>query len=301
MMSAMFRENEGQVEQMAADLATALDGFRTLGDRWGTSLALRGLSSYQGSQGDHQGALASLTEALRLVDELGTTEGVAQLLAQSAQSRAELGDYDGAQAALTRSLELSEVHGSRGGKAIALIGFSILARRQGRLDDAKELADRAYSMLDLMAERVAPHGQAMVLSQLGRVAVARGQVAAARDYSKQAVGLALNTEDMPLATGIVEGAAEVDLLAGEHELAARTLGIAAAMRGMRSVPDSDVRRTVDRLRAELGDARYDTAYEAGAVLSREEATEELRKRFDLTDRLDLIGLLRGQSGSAEHE
>lgn len=296
MMTAMFRENEGQVEEMAVDLATALDGFRALGDRWGTSLALRGLSSHQAGRGDHRGALASLTEALQLVDELGTTEGVAQLLAQCAQSRAELGDLAGARADLTRSLQLAEEHGSRGGQAIALMGFSTLARREGQLDEAKDLADRAYSMLDLVAERVAPHGQAMILSQLGRVAVARGELDVARDYCKQAVGLALNTEDMPLASGIVEAAAEVDLLAGDYELAARTIGIAVGLRGMRSIPDSDVRRTVERLRAELGDARYETVYEAGAALGREDGSSELRKRLNLPEvSVGLAGLLIGSA------
>src|SRR5215470_11909107 len=47
LMTAMFQENEGEVGQMATDLEIAIDGFRTLGDRWGTSMALRGLASYQ--------------------------------------------------------------------------------------------------------------------------------------------------------------------------------------------------------------------------------------------------------------
>ncbi|WBQ05731.1 ATP-binding protein [Kribbella sp. CA-293567] len=301
MLTAMFRENDGEVEQMAVDLSTALAGFRALGDRWGTSLALRSLSSYQAGQGDHQGALASLTEALRLVAELGTTEGVAQLLAQSALSRAELGDYDGAGAELTRSLQLAEEHGSPGGQGIALIGFSILARRQGRLDEAKELAERAYSMLDLVAERIAPHGQAMVLAQLARVAVAHGELTEARDFGKQAIELALNTDDMPLTSGIVEAGAEVDLLAREYETAARTLGIAAAMRGMRTIPDSEVRRTVDRLRAELGDAPYEAAYDGGARLGREDAKSELRKRFGLSGPAEPAGFLGGRTGSVQHE
>jgi ATP/maltotriose-dependent transcriptional regulator MalT len=182
------------------------------------------------------------------------------------------------------------------------MGFSTLARREGHLDDAKDLADRAYSMLDLVAERVAPHGQAMILSQLSRVAVARGELAEARDYAKQAVGLALNTEDMPLAAGIVEAAAEVDLLAGDHELAARTHGIAASLRGMRGIPDSDVRRTADRLRTELGDTRYETAYDAGAALGREDGTSELRKRLNLPESSGgLAGLLIGRADDAARE
>jgi len=279
MMSAMFRENEGDVDQMAADLAIALDGFRTLGDRWGTSMALRGLSSYQGNQGDHEGALASLEEALRLIGELGTTEGVAQLLGASAINRIELGDIDGARADLQRALQLSEETGSRGGQAMSYLGMSRIARRTGRLDEAKELAERALSMLDPAEERMAPHGQAMMLAELARVSAARGELDDAQRYKQEATKLGLSTEDMPLASVIIEAGVDVELLAGEAEQAARTLGLAAALRGMRSVPDSDVQTSYDRLRAALGDAGFETAFEGGAALTRDEATAELRKRI----------------------
>jgi hypothetical protein len=57
------------------------------------------------------------------------------------------------------------------------------------------------------------------------------------------------------------------------------LGIAAALRGMRSQPDSDVRRTAERLRDSLGTDRYDAAYDQGATMSRDEAMAEIRKIF----------------------
>jgi hypothetical protein len=82
---------------------------------------------------------------------------------------------------------------------------------------------------------------------------------------------------MPLISGIVEAAADVDLLAGDPEHAALLLGIAAALRGMRSQPDSDVRRTAERLRESLGTDRYDAAYDQGATMSRDEAVAEIRK------------------------
>jgi hypothetical protein len=84
---------------------------------------------------------------------------------------------------------------------------------------------------------------------------------------------------MPLVAGIAAAAADVDLLAGEPELAARTLGLAASMRGIRSVPDADVRSSFERLRDVLGAEAFETAYDAGAALSRNDAIDELRKRF----------------------
>jgi hypothetical protein len=159
------------------------------------------------------------------------------------------------------------------------MGLAKIALRTGRLDEAKELAELAYSMLDLRAERMAPHGQAMMLSQLSRVSVARGDVDEAVPRIRQAVQLGLGTEDMPLASIIVEAAADVDLLSGEADLAARTLGLAAALRGIRSVADADVRNTYERLRDVLGEDAFETAYGAGATLTRDEAIAELRKRF----------------------
>ena len=286
MMQAMFNENEGEVGQMLADLKTALHGFRELGDRWGTSLALRGMASYQTSAGDHAGALASHTEALRLVGELGTTEGVSHLLAQCAFNRAETGDIQGALTDLHQSLRLAEETGSRGGQAIALIGLSALARRGGELDKAQHLADKALALLDSTTDRLAPHGHATVLAQLARVAVARGDLCAARRRSDESVRLALSTEDMPLASGIIEVAADVDLLHGDPERAALLLGIAAALRGMRTQPDCDARRTAERVREALGPERYDAAYEAGATMSREQATAEIHKALPLHHEAD---------------
>ncbi|TDO67628.1 putative ATPase [Kribbella sp. VKM Ac-2571] len=284
MTSAMFRENEGEVDEMAATLTIALDGFRELGDRFGSSMALRGLAGYQASHAEHQKALESLLEALRLVEELGTTDGVAQLLGGSAMSRMELGDHDGARADLERAIRLSEETGSQAGQTMAYIGLARLAHRVGNFDEARELAERAYSMLDLVAERVAPHGQSMVLSQLSRIYASTGDVEEAQRRGREAVGLALSTEDMPVAAAVVEASTDALVLAAgtntaELSAAARTLGLAAAIKGTRAIPDADVQRLVDRLRDALGNETYETAYGEGAALTRADAVAELRKRY----------------------
>jgi predicted ATPase/DNA-binding SARP family transcriptional activator len=284
MTSAMFRENEGEVDEMAVNLTIALGGFRELGDRFGTSMALRGLAGYQASNGDHAQALESLTEAIRLVEELGTTDGVAQLLGGCATSRIELGDHDGARADLERAMRLSEETGSRGGQAMANMGLARLAHRTGRFDEAKELAERGYSLLDPAAERVAPHGQAALLSQLSRVYASTGDLEEAQRCGREAVGLALGTEDMPVAAAVVEASVDALVLAAgtrtaELSAAARTLGLAAAIKGTRAIPDADVQRLVDGLRDALGNEPYETAYGEGAALTRTDAVAELKKRY----------------------
>jgi predicted ATPase/DNA-binding SARP family transcriptional activator/tetratricopeptide (TPR) repeat protein len=276
-LQAMLRENEGDVDQMAADLTSALDQFRALGDRWGMSLALHGLGAYQGLTGDHRGALESYSEALRLVEELGTTDRVAQLIVQQAASRANVGDFDGARQDLHRSLQLAEETGSRSGEMIALCGLAGLARCESLLDEALELAEKAYTLLHPGVQHLAPHGEAMVLGEIARIFVAREDPATAGEKSRRSVELALTSEDMPLVSATVEIAAEAAMAAGDAEDAARVHGLAAAIRGMRATPDRDVRRLVDRLQEDLG-PRYDEHYEAGASLPRDEAVAEMRKR-----------------------
>jgi hypothetical protein len=160
-----------------------------------------------------------------------------------------------------------------------MLGSAVIARRAGRLDEALEQAQAAYATLDLQAERMAPHGQAMMLGQLCLIQAARGEVAAARDYGRQAVELALGTEDMPLVAGIVESWAEVEVVAGDLAQGARAFGMAATLRGLRAVGSSDVRRSHERLREQLGADGFEAAYEAGAGLTREEALAELRSRI----------------------
>jgi hypothetical protein len=161
---------------------------------------------------------------------------------------------------------------------MAYMGLARIAYRTGALDESRDLAERAYGLLDLEAERVAPHGQASMLAQLSRTNAATGDLELALQRNREAERLALTTEDMPLLASVVETAVDVDVAAGQTERAARTLGMATALRGMRSIPDGDVQRSVDRLRDALGNEKYDAAHAAGAALTREEAVAELHKR-----------------------
>jgi ATP/maltotriose-dependent transcriptional regulator MalT len=200
-------------------------------------------------------------------------------------SRAELGDLDGAWTDVREARRLAEETSGRGGQGVVLMGMAALHRMSGRLDEALELAERAHATLDPQAERMAPHGEAMVLAELTRVMVARGDLSGARRNIDTAVALGLTTEDMPIASAVVEVAASVELMAGDAELAARTLGLAAAIRGVRTIPDQWVRRTVEGAVAALGEAAYEDAFRSGEGLRHDDAMAELRKRFTApTDR-----------------
>ncbi len=275
MMRAMLAENEGDVEQMYADLTEALAGFRSLGDRWGMSLAQRGLASHAMQAGDHAGAVPALTEALRLLDELGTREGVPMLLVQRSQSRAELGDTDGARADLLQAREQAIRDASPGNEAFANAALGVLERRAGDLDSARELTDRALDQLSAVSERFAPQALAMMHAMRAAVALDDGDLDLARRLCRRAVELGAAAEDMPVLSAVVEASAAVELATGDAQRSARLLGVAAALRGMRSLPGQDARRTAEQAREALGDTAYEEAYDGGASLTRAAAYAEL--------------------------
>jgi len=275
MMRAMLAENEGDVEQMYADLTEALAGFRSLGDRWGMSLAQRGLASHAMQAGDHARAVPALTEALRLLDELGTREGVPMLLVQRSQSRAELGDTDGARADLLQAREQAIRDASPGNEAFANAALGVLERRAGDLDSARELTDRALDQLGAVSERFAPQALAMMHAMRAAVALDDGDLDLAGRLCRRAVELGAAAEDMPVLSAVVEASAAVELAAGDAQRSARLLGVAAALRGMRSLPGQDVRRTAEQAREALGDTAYQAEYDGGASLTRAAAYTEL--------------------------
>ncbi len=275
MMRAMFAENEGDVDQMYSDLTEALTGFRSLGDRWGMSLAQRGLASYAMQAGQHAEAEAALTEAMRLLEELGTREGVPMLLVQRAQSRSELGDPDGARADLHRAQELAVRDANPGEEAFATAALGVLEARAGNQAAARELTDRALDQLGQLSARYAPQALAMMHAMRAGVALTDGELDHARALCRRALELGGGAEDMPVLSAVVETCAALELADGNPDLAARLLGTAAGLRGMRSTPSMEVRRTVEQTRDRLGDAAYQAAYDGGASLSRAAALAEL--------------------------
>jgi predicted ATPase len=275
MMRAMLAENEGDVAQMHDDLSAALAGFRSLGDRWGMSMAQRGLASFATQSGQHEAAIEAFTESLRLLAELGTREGVSMLVIQRGQNRMELGDLEGARADFELARELSTREGDHGRDAFTLAARGALERRAGNLDAARELTDAALAGLASVSEVFAPQGLSMVNAMRAAVALDEDDLELARTLSRRSLELGARAEDMPVLSAAVEVHATVELAGGDPARAARLLGLAAALRGMRSMPTADVRRTAERCTTLLGETAYQLAYDGGASLSRAAAYAEL--------------------------
>ncbi|MEV0412221.1 BTAD domain-containing putative transcriptional regulator [Streptomyces sp. NPDC050448] len=182
---------DGDTALAERTFGTAVEGFRSLGDRWGTALALDTLAGLAGGRGDHARAIALTDEALALTEQLGALEDSADLLVNRADHR--VGENTAlARADYVEAAALARRSGSSTCLAAALRGLADMALLDGDPADAERLYAQAL-------ERADPHWVKSVgtrvrtLAGLGRIAEARGDRAAARTRYREAAEAAMAT------------------------------------------------------------------------------------------------------------
>ncbi|MFB7665975.1 BTAD domain-containing putative transcriptional regulator [Kitasatospora sp. NPDC056138] len=173
----------------ARTFRTAAEGFRALGDRWGTALALDALAGIAGGRGNHAEAVALTDEALTHTEQLGALEDSADLLVNRGDHR--IGqDAATARADYDRAATLARRIGSSTGLAAALRGLGDIALLNADPAEAGRLYGEAL-------ERIDPHWvkslgtRVRALAGLGRLAEARGDTAEARTRYREAAEAAL--------------------------------------------------------------------------------------------------------------
>ncbi|NUS01305.1 MAG: tetratricopeptide repeat protein, partial [Nonomuraea sp.] len=146
----------------------------------------------------------------------------------------------------------------------------VAAARRGLGDAARLAGDTARARVhyeDALQECAANWfsvGETVrILIGLGRTAAAEGHTEEAREWFRQAAGLAVEGPgDLELA----DAAEALASVAGSAENAAVLLGAAAALRGMRMEGDPDVAGTEKDVRDKLSPEAYDRAFEQGVRL-----------------------------------
>ncbi|MEU8143405.1 BTAD domain-containing putative transcriptional regulator [Nonomuraea sp. NPDC048901] len=294
----------GEHAQAQADLVSALDDLRALGDRWGSMLSLDALAMLAGMHGSREAALAHTDEAIALAEELGATEDLADLLCNRGDLNLRVGPA-AARADYERAAELARRVGVPTNVASALRGLGDLALEEGDLVRARELYEGALRRSDPGWLR-STGNRVRILLGLGRLAEANGDRDAARASYRQAVEVAVATGPAPESAGAFESLARLaltdlgagdgrpgsstgdrrpDLGAGNGQpgpgdsrtatggawLAAKLLGAATVMLGG-THPETPVSADVSaRARAVLGAEAYERAWTEGATLTHSQA------------------------------
>ncbi|MCA2225721.1 ATP-binding protein [Nonomuraea aurantiaca] len=276
----------GEHTRAQADLVSALDDLRALGDRWGSMLSLDALAMLAGLHGSRETALAHTDEAIALAEELGATEDLADLLCNRGDHNLRA-DPAAARADYERAAELARRVGVPTNVASALRGLGDLALEEGELVTARELYEEALRRSDPRWLRSAGN-RIRILVGLGRLAEAADDRDAARTSYRQAVEVAVATGPAPESAGAFELLARLalnDLGAGDGRpgpgdsraaadgacMAAKLLGAATVMLGGIHPGTPIGEDTSARARAVLGEEAYERAWNEGAAFTHSQA------------------------------
>ncbi|MEU4428293.1 BTAD domain-containing putative transcriptional regulator, partial [Actinoplanes sp. NPDC024001] len=222
----------GDADAAEAQLRAAADSFRSIGDRWGMTVALAERAKLLGLRGDGSAARACYDEAITLVEELGTSNDMADLISQRVLTSIHQGDptgdrLDDALADAERAAVLARRAGSPMILAYSMWVLAEVERLRGESGRAHQWAEQALAVCPtgwFSAEEI--RGQ--VLVTLGRLAEAAGEAEAARAWHLRAAGSAVRWQHRPAVAYGIEGLAGVALLDGDAGRAALLLGAAVA-------------------------------------------------------------------------
>lgn len=262
---------DGGVAEAERDLTAALEGFRSVGERWGTAQGLEWLGLIASWRGDGARARRLWEQALDLHEQLGALEEMVDVLCRRAGGLSREGDLDAAGADLRRAAELERKTGRSHRSALIGLGQGELARRRGDHAEAREYYTKALEAAG-SGTYADESTRLPVLTALGRLAQAEGDLPEAGLRHGEALAHALLATDL---ADVAEGRAGLALLEGTAERAAFLLGVGVALRGTAVAGDRDVAEVASGATEVIGAETFASAFARGAGLSRSEALTAL--------------------------
>ncbi|GAT66155.1 SARP family transcriptional regulator [Planomonospora sphaerica] len=259
----------GRLDACEAEMTASLDGFRRLGERWGTGNALAVLGELDFLRGEPERGLERLHEAIAVLEEIAAVDELAYMRGRLAFALNLTGDRATAGELLEESLRFALRNGDRVGGMSLLAGRGDFAREAGDFAGARRYYADALRMVD--AEPGMPvQIRAMINVSLGLLAEQEGDLARARRLLEAALEQAAGSTDAGALGMALIGMAGLVLSEGDPAGAATLLGGAATVRGVEAVVDFDHVRITGRARAALGEEGFSLHYGRGRVLSRQD-------------------------------
>ncbi|MGZ8692597.1 MAG: tetratricopeptide repeat protein, partial [Gaiellaceae bacterium] len=238
------------------------------------ALTALGVLAYR--QGAFEAAKAAWAESLELYRELGNATGIARSVGELGSVAVGEGDYEQAAALYEESAALFRAAGDRMRLASVVANLGAIANMQGDYVRGRRLCEEALS---LHREVGAKDDIALTLQNLGRVALQENRHPDAAELLHESLELSRDLSYKEMIAYGLEGLAELGAARGDSDRAARLLGAADALfEELEIVLQEDDRetyeRTVEILRARLGEEVFEIARSAGAVLELERAIEQ---------------------------
>ncbi|MCA9752830.1 MAG: tetratricopeptide repeat protein, partial [Gemmatimonadetes bacterium] len=274
--------HQGHYEQARRDHLAALAIRRAIGDATGEANSLNNLGEIARIQGDHDLARSSYEAAREIQERVRDQWGLAVSLNNLGEIAQVQGDLDTAEDLHGRALGLWAEIRDRWGAAWSLGNLGYVAAQRGDLEEARSYYARSLAKSREIRDEF---GIALCQHALGDVAARQGDPDRALAHHTESLALRRRLGDRK---GIAESLEALALLPGASpELAVRILGAAESIRETIHAPAPEPRRTdlralAERLRAELGDAKFRSTWEAGRDLAANEAAAAALARNEVS-------------------
>ncbi|MEU8084314.1 BTAD domain-containing putative transcriptional regulator [Micromonospora sp. NPDC049101] len=135
----------GQSDRAGVAFSTALDGFRSTGDRWGSMITLGALGELAAWRGDPEAAGEHMNQAMGLAEELGSAVDQADMLRTRGEIRLRAGDLTAARDDFAGALLLAQGSGAPEFVSAARLGLAQVARLSGDLAETRRLCEAALA------------------------------------------------------------------------------------------------------------------------------------------------------------
>ena len=231
-------------------------------------------------QGDFKPIEADLDDALRVAAEGGDRRTVAFAQLLQAVARGSGSDDKRWQDAVTEASRRLEAEGEPLALGFGLVAAALLARMQGRMDEARRLAQQAHDLSVQIGESFV---RGYASTQLARACLGLGDVMAARNAAVEALLVSRRLPNVVAMSYALELWATAELRDGQVERAGQLYAVAD--RGYRQAgyrlwrTDEEEHRQLDtELRTALGD-RYEQVLAQARTIDLDRAVDELVK-FD---------------------
>jgi tetratricopeptide (TPR) repeat protein len=262
----------GQPTRAYALAEQALVGFRAAGDRRAGAYLQFVLGMAARFQGRLEEAGDRYQHALAAAREAGPTWVACSTLIELGSLAALRGEDARADAMHQEAAALARRTGMRRGTAHVHNEMGLAARARGQPERALPLHQEALAIHRAMVPSRVPR----TLGQVGCTEASLGQLDAAEAHLREAATLALATPQPPTVLLLLTGFALVAAGRGDHSLAARLLGAAAAGRERLGVPAVGAERVEADLAGRMASAglapdSFEAALAEGRALGPDEA------------------------------
>ena len=259
--------------------AEAFESFRALGDQWGIANCGQTIAMLESQRGAHREALAAIEDVLPATRLIGSSTDEVMLLVMAANEYDSLGETQAAAGALAQARQAAGRHPENHANIYMMTYECVRARRSLRLDQAQRWLDE---VADAAGQSFLGPVRALLATQQAWIMLLRGELDGAGRLAREAFGYAVDFHyDQPDIGAVLEVQAALELARGRAAAAARLHGLFAALRG-RELPLSatpDLAATAARVRAEIGEDAYGTAFAEGRAVPSSDVLQTCRQVF----------------------